>query len=59
MAAYVHMAFDITLRDNGSNTFDVALSGGGAAPTGNSNFFLFFDEAVFVFFIVTGVLFPF
>lgn len=40
------MAFaDIELRDNGSNTFDIALSGA-AAPTGNSNFFLFFDEAL-------------
>lgn len=39
------MAFaDIELRDNGSNTFDIALSGGGAGPTGNSNFFLFFDH---------------
>lgn len=40
------MAFaDIELRDNGSNTFDIALSSGGApAPTGNSNFFAFFDE---------------
>ena len=39
------MAFDISLRDNGSNTFDIALSGGGAGPTSNSNFFFFFDEA--------------
>jgi hypothetical protein len=39
------MAFaDIELRDNGSNTFDIALSGGGGGPTGNSNFLLFFDE---------------
>ncbi len=36
---------DIDLRDNGSNTFDISLSGGGGGPTGNSNFFLFFDEA--------------
>lgn len=38
------MAFpDIELRDNGSNTFDIALSSGGG-PAGNSNFFLFFDH---------------
>jgi hypothetical protein len=41
------MAFaDIELRDNGTNTFDISLSGGGSSgPTGNSNFFAFFDEA--------------
>ena len=53
------MAFDISLRDNGSNVFDIALSTGGAGPTGNTHFFLFFDE-VFVFFVVigTGILWP-
>lgn len=53
------MAFDISLRDNGSNTFDIALSGGGAGPTSNSNFFFFFDEA-FVFFAIigTGIVWP-
>lgn len=46
------MAFaDIELRDNGSNVFDIALSTA-AAPTGNSNFFLFFDEFVFLFFVL-------
>lgn len=39
------MAFDISMRDNGTSTFDIALSSA-AAPTGNSNFFLFFDEAL-------------
>ena len=39
------MAFaDIDMRDNGSNTFDITLSGGGGGPTGNSNFLLFFDH---------------
>lgn len=53
------MAFaDIDLRDNGTGTFDIALSGG-SGPTGNSNFFLFFDEA-FVFFAIvgTGIVWP-
>lgn len=46
------MAFaDIDMRDNGSSTFDIALSSG-STPTGNSNFFLFFDEP-FIFFVVT------
>jgi hypothetical protein len=51
------MAFaDIALRDNGSNVFDIALSDGGAPPAGNSNFFLFFDEFVFLFFIAVDAL---
>lgn len=51
------MAFaDIALRDNGSNVFDIALSSGGAGPTGNSNFFLFFDEFVFLFFVLADML---
>lgn len=50
------MAFaDIELRDNGSSTFDIALSTP-AAPTGNSNFFLFFDEA-FVLLAFVGSVF--
>ncbi len=53
------MAFaDIELRDNGSSTFDIALSGGGGGPTGNSNFFLFFDEAFsapLVFFLAIAI----
>lgn len=59
------MAFaDIELRDNGSNTFDISLtSGGGPGPTGNSNFFAFFDEAfsaplVLVFALGLGLFWP-
>lgn len=58
------MAFaDIELRDNGSGTFDIALSGG-SGPTGNSNFFLFFDEAfssplVFFLLVTVGTFWPF
>ncbi len=49
------MAFaDIALRDNGSSTFDIALASGGG-PTGNSNFFLFFDDAFVAAVIVIGV----
>lgn len=57
------MAFaDIDLRDNGSSTFDIALSSG-SGPTGNSNFFLFFDEAfssplVFFILVMTGMFWP-
>ena len=48
------MAFaDIDLRDNGSNTFDINLAGGGG-PTGNSNFFVFFDEPFLLFVILIG-----
>jgi hypothetical protein len=57
------MALDISMRDNGSGTFDIALSGGGAGPTGNSNFFLFFDHAftsplAFVIIIGAGLFLP-
>lgn len=51
------MAFDISLRDNGTNTFDIALSSGGSTPTGNSNFFLFFDEA-FTAVLLIGIFWP-
>lgn len=50
------MAFDISMRDNGTNTFDIALSSA-AAPTGNSNFFLFFDEALLSF-VLVGLFWP-
>ena len=50
------MAFDISMRDNGSNTFDIALSSGGG-PTGNSNFFLFFDEMYLILFLIGPTLF--
>ncbi|MBP7061020.1 MAG: hypothetical protein KBA91_03535 [Candidatus Moranbacteria bacterium] len=47
------MAFpDIELRDNGASTFDIALSGG-AGPTGNSNFFIFFRTFILFFFVAT------
>lgn len=54
---------DIDLRDNGSSTFDIALSGGGGGPTGNSNFFLFFDEAfssplVLLLAVTIGIFWP-
>ncbi len=49
------MAFaDIELRDNGSGTFDIALSTA-AASTGNRNFFLFFDQAFLLAFLVSGI----
>lgn len=56
------MAFaDIELRDNGTSTFDIALSSA-AAPTGNRNFFFFFDEAfsapLAVIIIMLGTLWP-
>jgi hypothetical protein len=51
------MALDISLRDNGSNTFDIALSSG-STPTGNSNFFLFFDGfSLFLLMFFGAVLF--
>lgn len=58
----IPMAFDISMRDNGTNTFDIALSSA-AGPTGNSNFFLFFDHAftsplVFVIIIGAGLFLP-
>lgn len=53
------MAFDISMRDNGSGTFDITLSDGGGGSIGNSNFFLFFDEAFVFFFIVSiGIVWP-
>lgn len=48
------MAFDISLRDNGTNTFDIALSSGAPTSTGGSNFFLFFDEPL-LFFLMLGL----
>jgi hypothetical protein len=49
------MALDISLRDNGNNTFDIALSSG---STGNSNFFLFFDGfSLFLLMFFGAVLF--
>lgn len=49
------MAFpDIELRDNGSSTFDIALATA-STPSGNSNFFLFFDN-FFLVFIVAGLI---
>lgn len=53
------MAFDISMRDNGSNTFDIALSGGGAGPTGNSNFFLFFESELLGVILGVGLAWPF
>ncbi len=51
------MAFaDINLRDNGSSVFDISLSGG-AGPTGNRNFFMFFDDAFVAALIVVGVVY--
>jgi hypothetical protein len=48
------MAFpDISLRDNGTGTFDIALSDGDNGSTGNSNFFIFFRVVALFFF---GVL---
>lgn len=53
------MAFaDIELRDNGSNTFDISLSGG-SAPTGNSNFFVFFDELFLLVMVAADSFFLF
>ena len=52
-----YMAFaDINLRDNGSSVFDISLSGG-AGPTGNRNFFMFFDDAFVAALIVVGVVY--
>lgn len=45
---------DIDLRDNGSNTFDIDLGGAPGGPTGNSNFFLFFDEPFLLMIVLIG-----
>ncbi len=53
------MAFaDIELRDNGSSTFDISLSGGGGGPTGNSNFFIFFENEILCLIIGIGLVWP-